>query len=120
MNEQELRYRFPRASKSFLEANLNRLRPAQPQPAPRASLGDTVERTTQGTGRITLRYRIYRVRLLDEENLCHLGSTKSITDCLVEAGLLPGDDPKTVKIEVSQERVAHYSHERTVIEIIYP
>jgi hypothetical protein len=83
-------------------------------------LVDPLPGKAQDHGRIALRYRIFRVRLLDEENLNHLGSTKAITDCLVQVGLLPDDDPKTITLAVAQEKVAHYSQERTTIDITYP
>lgn len=115
MTEHELKLRFPRASQDFIKAN--RVRPAEPEQAPRQTLVDPLPGETQNRGRIDVRYRIFRVRFLDEENLN--GSTKPVTDCLVQAGLLPNDDPKTVKITVEQERVCHYFEERTEIEITY-
>jgi hypothetical protein len=112
---------FPRGSEEFYrlnQANANRIRSAEPQRPARSALVDPLPGEAQDHGRIALCYRIFRVRLLDQENLN--GSTKPVTDCLVQIGLIPDDDPKTIEIETSQEKVAHYSQERTTIHITYP
>jgi hypothetical protein len=111
-----IRYHLPGASQDCI--NANRLRSAEPERPPRTALVGSLPREAQNHGRIALRYRIFRVRLLDQEN--RDGSTKPITDCLVQVGLIPDDDPKTIEIETSQEKVAHYSQERTTIDITYP
>ena len=58
-----------------------------------------------------VRIKSFRVRLLDEDNLC----AKFHVDSLRYAGLLPGDDPNQARIQVSQEKVAHRHQERTEI-----
>lgn len=52
---------------------------------------------------------------LDDDNLT--GSTKALTDALVEAGVLPGDDADTLKVEVHQWRVASKGEVGTSVEI---
>lgn len=75
----------------------------------------TYEREAENSGRIVLRYTSYRCRLLDEDNWC----TKYFTDALRYCGALPDDTPDKVTISVRQEKVAHRSEEKTVIEIEY-
>lgn len=53
----------------------------------------------------------YRIRLLDEDNLC----AKFHVDSLRYAGILPGDDPSQARIQTRQEKVAHKHQERTEI-----
>jgi hypothetical protein len=57
-----------------------------------------------------------RVRLLDEDNLCE----KYHVDALRYAGVIPDDRPQDVSIHVTQERVASYAEEETVITILTP
>ncbi len=35
-------------------------------------------------------------------------------------GIIPGDDPCSVKIEWDQQKVSHKDQEETVVTIIYP
>ena len=35
-------------------------------------------------------------------------------------GIIPGDDPGSVKIEWDQQKVSHKDQEETVVTIIYP
>lgn len=113
---------FPRGSADFFQANETKTRPALPDPKPKhyeaTALDRAVPGKKEGMERITLRYRLFRVRPLDYENFA--GSTKDLTDGLCRIGLLPGDDPTKVIIITEQERVEHYRDERTEIEIIWP
>ena len=62
-----------------------------------------------------VRFTGYRVRPLDPDNFA--GSVKDLLDGLRYAGLIPGDEPWRIRLETLQERVRHFSQEKTVIEI---
>ena len=68
------------------------------------------------TGRFLIRVTAFRVRLLDEDNLCE----KYHVDCCRYAGLIPDDNPGQTKIETGQIKVAKKDQERVLIEIFYP
>ena len=61
-----------------------------------------------------VRYTLFRVRTVDEENWC----TKHFTDALILSRLLFDDSPRWCKIEVTQVKVRFPSEERTEIEIV--
>lgn len=61
-----------------------------------------------------VRVTSFRVRLLDERNL----GDKYFIDALIYAGVLRGDSPKEVKVEVKQEQVCEAAQERTEIDVI--
>lgn len=65
------------------------------------------------SGRVLVRVTAFRVRLLDEDNLCE----KYHVDCCRYAGLLSGDDPSQAKIQTSQVKVKRKQDERVLIEI---
>jgi len=65
------------------------------------------------TGRVLVRVTSFRVRLLDEDNLCE----KYHVDCCRYAGLLSGDDPSQAKIETGQQKVKRKDQEHVLIEI---
>lgn len=67
----------------------------------------------EDTGRFLVRVTSFRIRLLDEDNLCE----KYHVDCLRYAGLLPSDAPGKTKIEVAQVQVKSEYQERTEIEL---
>jgi len=106
---------FPRASKAFLEANSSASDPVLEQPLGEEPLAFD-QGKTENSIRCILSYTSYRCRLLDEDNWC----TKYFTDALRYCGALPDDTPDKVTIQVKQEKVAHRSEERTVIELEYP
>ena len=56
-----------------------------------------------------------RVRLCDADNL--VGGCKHAIDALRIAGVIPEDDPTSISLEVSQEKVSSYSKEETWIEV---
>ena len=117
-----LRYFFPRGSKAFFEANETRTdHPLQTVDAKRhkkTALVKAIPRAKESLGRITLSYRIRRVRPLDPDGL---GScTKNCTDGLRRCGLIPGDDPFQIRLEVEQERVSHFADECIKLTIIWP
>jgi hypothetical protein len=109
--------RFPRASQSFIKAN-SQLRAAQPQRESATTLVKAIPRAQKVRDRITLCYCFCRVRPLDLDNA--YGATKNCTDALCRCGLLPGDDPTKITLQVVQKRVKKYSQEQTEIEIVYP
>ena len=122
MNEshkQRIKAIFPHASKEFLDLNLGfGIRPKADKPAARAPLERPVGGKEKGDERISLKYVLYRVRLLDPDAL-H-GATKVCTDCLQQIGLIPGDGPEQINLEVRQEKVAHRNEQRTTLKIVYP
>lgn len=65
------------------------------------------------TGRVLIRITSFRLRLIDEDNLCE----KYIVDCCRYSGLLPDDNPEQTKIEVCQEKVRTKEEERTLVQI---
>ena len=75
---------------------------------PKAKAGDTAK--------YLVRIKSYRVRLLDEDNLCG----KWHCDSLRYAGLLPSDTPDKAHITICQEKVAHKVDQRTEVTISYP
>jgi hypothetical protein len=79
-----------------------------PLAAPKAKEGDTAK--------YLVRIKSYRVRLLDEDNLCG----KWFVDALRYASILPSDTPDKAHIEICQEKVAHKVDQRTEITISYP
>jgi hypothetical protein len=121
-DQQKLKSLFPRGSRSFFEANETKTHSKLPHSHPKHYEATALGRVAKGkekiVGRITVRYRLCRVRPLDPDGVA--GSTKDCTDGLCRCGLLPGDDPTQITLIVEQERVAHYSRERTEIEIEYP
>lgn len=95
-----------------------RLRTQELERSARPALERPMEGTQQGAGRVALRYCIRRVRPLDADNAA--GATKTLTDLLCRLGLLPGDDPTKISLQVEQEKVGHYHEEQTQITIVYP
>lgn len=115
--EQRIRSLFPRASQSFIDANAG-LCAKKPEPTPRPALVNPASGKTKSDARIVLSYILHRVRLLDPDNA--YGATKTITDCLCQIGLLPGDSEHEIEIKVTQEKVNHYEEQRTTLHIKYP
>lgn len=90
---------------------------AKPAKQTRALVGNHAGEA-RGTGCPRVRFTLCRVRLLDVD--AKYGSIKDLLDGLQYANLLQGDREGEVTLEVIQERVSHYSEERTEIEIEYP
>lgn len=116
MNDEFARL-FNRASRSFLKAN-PALFTAEPQRPARAALERKVAGTQHSHARIIVRYRLCRCRCLDPDN--SYAATKTLTDLLCRSGLIPGDDPQKIRLEVEQEKVAHRKDQRTEITITWP
>ena len=118
-DKQRIRALFPHASDEFLSLNLGfGLRAKADKPTPRETLERPVEGKEKSDGRISLCYVLYRVRLLDPDAIDQ--TTKVCTDCLCEIGLIPGDGPEQIKLDVTQVKVAHMNEQRTTLKITYP
>jgi hypothetical protein len=117
-----LRTLFPRGSKAFFQANEAKTDHPLPDPHPKrhkkTALDNPIPREKESLGRITLSYRLFRVRPLDPDTVA--GSTKDLTDGLRRCGLIPGDDPTQIRLEVEQERVSHFADERVELTITWP
>lgn len=113
MTRNEILRRLPNASESTIRKNLS-LGDSGPVAVVECNPGDAplaaAEVQKAATGRFLVRVTAYRKRLLDEDNLCE----KYHVDCLRYCGVLPGDEPQKVKIEVHQVKS---KVEKTVIEV---
>jgi hypothetical protein len=120
MTAEELRKTFPNASEQFIRANAQLplalgLEASAPilecdlRPRPLAA------RKVEGCdpARFLVRVTSYRVRLLDEDNLC----AKYVVDCCRYAGLIPGDSPAITQIATGQKKVRSKAEERTEVVI---
>jgi Holliday junction resolvase RusA-like endonuclease len=103
---------FPRASKDFLDLNLQN---PIPEPAASNALGAETEGKGTSTERVTVRITSYRTRLLDLDNA--FGGQKLLLDCITELRLIRGDDPEAIELIVRQKKVEHRTSEKTLIEI---
>lgn len=56
-----------------------------------------------------------RVRLLDIDNL--YGGCKHLIDSLRLSGIIPDDDPESITLEVTQEKIKGYKNEVTEVEV---
>ncbi len=118
-DKQRIKAMFPHASSEFLSLNLGfGVRPVDGKQNKRPALGGEASREVKSDERPIVGIKCFRVRLLDKENL--YGSTKCLTDCLREVGLIPGDSEKEIDLQVSQEKVAHRNEQRTKLTITYP
>lgn len=86
----------------------------KPEPAAQPPPDAVSKREAFYTGRVLVRVKSHRVRLLDPDNLC----PKYFIDCLRYAGFLPDDNPACVVLQNEQEKVATKKEERTEIEVI--
>ncbi len=124
MTIEELKKRFPNASRSFLEANTDDHRtdslPSRPKPernqAP--ALGQAKKREVCGMVRPVVQFIGYRVRPLDPDNFA--GGCKDLLDGLRHSGLIPGDENWRIQFATDQEKVSSRKEEKTVIRITYP
>ena len=109
---------FSREQYEQFKANLARGKAssAQPQQIVRHDpLGET-PREEENPGRIAVRIRSLRQRLLDPDNLC----PKYFIDSIRYAKLIPDDSPSEIILEIQQAKVSLRSDERTEIEISFP
>lgn len=126
MTRDEILKRFPNASQSTIRANLSDnsgLRPVEPKHAQRKTLVDpSPGEKTGGAGvgerspvanRFRVTYRVFSTRPCDFDNY-HI---KELQDLLVRAGMLPGDDWRTLQGEIVSYKAESKKHERTEITI---
>lgn len=119
MNEAELKRRYPNASRSFIKANLldpenHSAAPSpNPQRAAQADVARPAQREKENAGRYAVVITSFRVRLADDDAL--IG--KYFVDALRYSGLLASDEVGGLDYKVRQEKVAHKSDEKTVVEI---
>jgi len=90
---------------------------AEPQQNTPSPLVKTETRKIESHSGIGVSIAIHRCRLLDADNAW--GGSKALTDCLVAIGLLPGDSPSDIDLNVEQIKVSGHAAEKTVIEIIW-
>ncbi len=68
-----------------------------------------------GDDRHRVRIISKRVRICDPDNL--VGGVKYLVDSLRGAEIIPEDDPTSITLEVSQEKVKTYKEEETWVEV---
>ena len=71
-----------------------------------------------GVPRHRVRIISRRVRLCDPDNL--VGGVKHLVDSLRIARIIPEDDPRSISLEVSQEKVKTFAAEETLVEVTVP
>lgn len=129
MNRNEILRRWPNASEDLIRANLSKepgdinkagsaLPYSEPQPHKAPALDSPIPREEKGiqSPRARISFTLFRVKLLDPDNAS--GSVKDLLDGLRHAGIIEGDEWYRIKLEVEQEKVAHYKDEKTVITIL--
>lgn len=111
----QIRQLFPNASKSCLAANPENPRQvAKPERTDRPSelaLARKAEKT--GTERVHIRFTSVRKRLLDPDNVI----PKWTLDALRYAGVIRGDEPEKITLEVAQRKAEKGETEHTLVEI---
>jgi hypothetical protein len=113
VNRAELQRKFPNASEAFLKANedRNRLQNTESQHVIRHDPLEKAPAQAWCSRKVIVSITSFRKRLIDPDNLC----PKYLIDGLRYAGLISGDSPDLVTLQISQVK----SHrERTVVEII--
>jgi|SRR6185369_610383 len=119
----ELRRRFPGASKSTLARNVERINEghrsvceASRSESERPFCDESLA-TQKGEAGNAKRLRVsiisYRRRLIDPDNLC----PKYFVDCCRYAQIIPNDRAQDIALEVSQVKVLEREQEGTVIKI---
>lgn len=99
------------------QARLARLRSPQPEQPARETLVSSVPgeeaRGDCPPRRFVISFRIFACRPLDWDN----AFIKPLQDCLVEAGLLPGDDWQTLEGHVTSHKAGSKAEERTEVTL---
>lgn len=107
---------FPRASKSFYEANNPRQISNPESECDQTPALDSADAgKAKGIHRASIRFTLYRVRPLDPDNAA--GSCKDLLDGCRHAKLVSGDEWWRIEFAVRQKKVKSYAEEKTVIEI---
>ena len=117
MTRNEILRRFPKATESFIQANLDADATPQAAVVERDSshaplAAEEVQRPIGA--RFLVRITSVRKRLLDEDNLCE----KYHVDLCRYAGVIPDDAPDKVKIEVSQRKAQKGERESVFLEVM--
>jgi hypothetical protein len=118
LTRRELKELYPNADPAFIDANSD--------PAPSYSIPtDIVERIVdddsdgkvqkkaRDTRRYLIRYEVVRKRLLDRENC----ATKTWTDALRVAGIIPDDTYEQADIEIKQRKAVKGEAETVTISV---
>ena len=88
----------------------------KPKPCPRKRSHSTVQAPLRRPGKYLVCFESRRRRLTDEDNLC----VKYHLDALRYAGAIPDDTPDSVKLSITQTKVASAEEEITIIDIFPP
>ena len=80
-----------------------------------AEAGRKIGHESKSDSRHRVRIVSRRVRLCDPDNL--VGGCKHLVDSLRIGGIIPEDDPESLILKVSQEKVSSYAQEETWVEI---
>ena len=118
LTKNELLRRYPHASAGFIKANCVpdcAVPHTKPQCHKTPALVSPVPGEAKSISRPRVCFTLHRVKLLDPDNAA--GSVKDLLDGLRHAALIRGDEWHAIKLEVEQEKVDHYSQEKTVITI---
>ena len=79
------------------------------------ALGSKKGSNKSGGPRYSVRIRSYRIKLVDVDNL--YGGCKHFIDALRLCTVIPEDDPSTIDLKVTQEKVSKYAEIKTEIEV---
>lgn len=90
---------------------------AVPQHSPQQALVALAQGKGTGGKRITVSINRRSTRTLDLDNFA--GGCKPLIDQLRYAQLIPDDDPASVEIIFTQEKVAHQNQQGTSVKIVY-
>lgn len=116
MNRHDILKRYPRASESFIRANLShesvRTAAKLEHPACNAPL-EAHKGQKANADRVHIRFTSVRKRLCDPDNL----SEKWLLDCLRYCNAIDGDEPEKITLETTQRKAAKDEAEHTLIEI---
>lgn len=121
MNLNELKRRYPRASESFIRANLDaddtRLCPAAAKPVRRMPLDNEGESKEADwyfpAKRFEITFTVYSVRPADYDGL----DIKFLQDFCVKAGIIPNDKWSVLSGRVVSRKAATEGEEKTIVEI---
>jgi len=116
MTRNEILRRFPKATESFIQANLDvdNTRPdaVMERPAIHEPLAAN-QGEERATGKLFIRFVSVRKRLLDPDNLAE----KWLLDCLRYCRAIRGDEPEKISIETTQRKATKGEIEHTEIAV---
>ena len=120
MTRHEIVQRYPRASESFIRANLSvddSIPDAKQCERPKA-LARRDEGKAQRPRLLHCRFTLCRKSLLDVD--AKYASVKDLLDCLVIAGIVDGDKEGQITLEVNQKKIIKGESETVIIEVFRP